>query len=114
MKLLRWRHDRRHRLLCGLGTILLRSFPLDELALLRRSELLDHRVEAQLPLFDVVPINGHAVSSRAEFALVRGARRVVGCFPALGLRHGLFRLTPRRVLRVDPNRVGFRDARHRR
>ena len=54
----RWR-DTGHGLLCGGGTIPEREFCLDEPALLRRAKLLNHRVEARLPLLVVVSINSH-------------------------------------------------------
>ena len=54
------RRDTGHGLLCGGGTIPEREFCLDEPALLRRAKLLNHRVEARLPLLlAVVSINSH-------------------------------------------------------
>src|SRR5688500_19503893 len=63
----RWR-DTHQPPLCGLNTIPARHFRLDEPALLRRAELLNHRVEARLPLLAVVAIDGHVF-------LLRGGTR---------------------------------------
>ena len=70
-----WR-DTYQRPLCGLNTIPASHFRLDEPALLRRAELLNHRVEARLPLPAVVAIDSHVFLLSADFDSVARTLRV--------------------------------------